>query len=515
MLGNHQIEAISVLFGVVTFSLAISSYLGMIAHEVLFPLDLVAVSWLVFNLDVPHLAAGEFFKPIQRLPSIIFALTSYLGWRSIEISYAPIVIVILALSLVGSLAALNHFINWENARPRLRNRLRAVLEANRRVDPLFEKKRAVVFWGLISAKETTLVTVMDVLLRPVFAVYFGLLGLTLVIAVLDQLVPAVLIITPVLVFWGFSKTRWPSATRNPFRFLLSVWKLKDRVEEQLSRGILRLFFNPFGFLSFFVLFFCILYALAGLFVIGSFTWTLLSDLQHSPMTKLSLIVLIISGFLPVFVFPGYVGFCLLLSAAGAARTVRLPAHPYSFLAYCIITLLIVGPTRSEIVGIISETQFRSHMLPFIALSGTIIFSINLARGLRPASIFNRNALLTSLFPFFLFFVYSADLGPNLLFELAAFTILWLGITLLFSSLTGTGKYRKIGAILVSLGFIGNCVYFYFENMMAVSMLAAVGLIFVTLVFLFPTKQTERILTTAFGIREEVVENSAVSEPPES
>jgi hypothetical protein len=506
--GSRRLYTIQAVVSAGTFMLAVFTYAGWVPDKILFPLDATALALLVFGLDLPRLSTGEPLKPTQRIPSVAFGIILYAGLRY-EIVSHPLFLVFALVSMTvawsGSVVWINRSIDWFNVGTRLKKRLQAATEAARHEDPAFEKKRASILWGLISAKSSS-ITTLGVLLYPVAAGYIGLMLLVAAIAVLEQVASAALLATPFLFLWSILriKASRPAGRRAKLlRRLVTAWKVKEDREDLIARGIVRSLFTPIGLLSFFVMCACVFLALVGMRVMWEFFVLGFRILVPNVIATLILLGFFCSA---VFLYPGYLAFCLFLHARGR-KTPRVPAFAYLWLCFSLGTMFAVSsPLIDVVVNMLSRAGFQQHLFPAISFFAAIIIAINVAAESRPITKFNQHALLVALSSVTVLILWIAKLGTDFYLGMACLVLMLFGITLLMKKPVNVELrgQRRIGGILLSLSFLVATIWLAMVEMMIVVPLTLTTWI-LSLYLFFRGKRGERILKVILGVREELIE----------
>ena len=505
--GSHHLNAIQAALSAGAFVVATIAYAGWIPDSILFPLDAVVLALLVFGLDLPRLSTGETLKLTQRLPSVAFAIILYAGVRYQDPSFLIFALVSMTITWTGSLVWLNRSVDWLNVRTRLRKRLQAATEAAKREDPVYDKKRVSVFWGLITASGSSFVT-LGVLMYPVGAGYIGVMLLVAVIAVLEQLASVALLVTPVLFLWSVVQIRQPRRARQKVGLLQGLetaWNVKEDRESLIARGIVRSLFTPIGVLSFIIMCACVFLAIVGMMLMWGF---LVSGSRMLTPSIVAMLVLLSFFCAAVLLFPGYLAFCLFLHTCGR-KTLRLPAFTYLWLCFCMGTMLVMfSPLNDVVVSLLSEAGLQLHLIPAVSLASAFIIAGNIAAEPRPITKFNQHILLVGLCPiiFLLLWFGRTGMGTGFYLGLVFVVLLLFGITLLMKKpVNGELRgQRRIGGILLSLSFLVATIWLAMMEMMIVVPVTLAAWV-LSLCLFFRGKRGERILKAILGVREELIE----------
>jgi len=506
--GSRHLDTIQATLSAGAFVVAAFAYVRWIPNSILFPLDAVVLALLVFSLDLPRLSTGETLKLTQRLPSVAFAIILYAGLRYQDSSILVFTLVSMTIAWTGSLVWLNRSVDWLNVRTRLRKRLQTAIEAAKREDPVYDKKRVSVFWGLITGSGRSFVT-LGVLTYPVGAGYIGVMLLVAVISMLEQWASIALLVTPVLFLWSVAHIRRPRRALHEaglLQRLATAWDMKEDREDLIARGIVRSLFTPIGLLSFIIMCACVFLAIVGIMLMGSF---LASGFHMFTVSIIDMLVLLSSFCVAVLLFPGYLGFCLFLHICGR-KMLHLPAFTYLWLCFCLgIMLAMFSPLNDVVMSILSRAGLQVHLFPAISLASAFIIASNIAAECRPITKFNQHILLAGLSPiiFLLFWFGRSGLGTDFYLGLLTVALLLFGITFIMQRPVDapvTGRTR-IGAVFLSLAFLVATVYFAAEEMIVIVPVTLATWV-LTLYFFSAGKRSKRILKAILGMREELVES---------
>ncbi len=505
--GSRYLDTIQAALSAGVFMLATFAYAGWVSDSILFPLDAVVLALLVFGLDLPRLSTGETLKLTQRLPSVAFAIILYADVHNQDPFFLAFTLVSMTIAWTGSLVWLNRSVNWINPGARLKKRLQAATETAKHEDPVFDKKRISIFWGLITTRGSSFLT-LGVLMYPVAAGYIGVMLFVAVIAALEQFASVALLVTPVLFLWSIVQIQRSRRARQRvglFERLETAWKAKEDREDLIARGIVRSLFTPVGVLSFIVMCACVFLTMVGMMLMWGF---LVSGSRMLTPSIVAMLVLLSFFCAAVLLFPGYLAFYLFLHTC-SRKMLHLPAFTYLWLCFCMGTMLVMfSPLNDAVMSFLSKAELQLHLIPAVSLASAFIIAGNIAAEPRPITKFNQHILLVGLSSviFLLLWFGRTGMGTGFYLGLVFVVLLLFGITLLMKKPVNVELrgQRRIGGILLSLSFLVATIWLAMIEMMIVVPVTLAAWV-LSLCLFFRGKRGERILKAILGVREELIE----------
>jgi hypothetical protein len=507
---SHRSELLATAFGVIAFTLGVIAYLLGTNSSYLLPFDIAALVWLIYDINVPRLILGYDLPPVTASPFIVASACSYVGLTSgrSELTYPAMAVIITCF--LFALVQLNKFIEPEKLHGSLRGRLEASERKNLLEDSDYPRKKAILFWGLIKIKEAEMLTLGDVLLLPVTAAFFGLLLIVYALTLASKFGPLLLIETIVIVALNFlrlGKTRIRKLLRmGPTRFLVEAWSATDRVEEGFSKRIIRLLRKPYGLLYFWGLIASTVFAVAAVYVFGSFVTVgasvVLGMRNRDALRLISTLVLLNFGYLPAFLFPVYLSLSMIRFTYDRGSP-QLPRYPLLWLTYSILTLsFFIVRFGSNHFGVSSSLLILGP-----ACIGTLLILSALFQ--EPVPVRKRDEVKFAIGILVLLAFFVVQAGGNQFLTGAGIGItilLWYSISLLMSESLARpfSKSQKVGVVSLSATFALASLIFVANGDTALGLLAGFGSLLVWFVLL-PKEKTNKVAKNIFGISEEIIE----------
>jgi hypothetical protein len=298
------------------------------------PLDLLTLSWLVYDLDPTRLAMNSKTPRADRLISVIVTTPVYFAFIQQDRILSLFTVILTAILFVVSTVHTNNSIDFAKLRGSTYRQLESVKMAHASVDPNYTRKRAIIFGGLLKTSTVKLMTFGEVVLFRIFAAFCGMIILAFFFVVVQFLGPLIFITGPLIIATNLARLGRDGLQailrRGPLGFVIKAWSFTDQAEQFFSRRVVRLMLAPRGLFYFWEFVISLIFGAVAIGVFGSF---LLG--QNTPYL-LSILVLLSLGYLPAFVFPAYLSLSL-INFLYRQKDAKLPSHPSVWLAYSIGT----------------------------------------------------------------------------------------------------------------------------------------------------------------------------------
>ncbi len=505
---SQRSQILAAAFGISAFILGTLAYFLGTNQNLLVPFDIAALCWLVYDTNIPRLIIGYSLPRVTAFPFIIGATCAYsaLLIGRPELTY-PVLAAIL-ICFFFALALINKSIEPERLHGSLKKRLEAAEKKNLLLDADYPRKRAILFWGLITMQEKQMVILGDVLLLPVVTAFFGLVLIVYLLSLASTLGPLLLIETAAIVVLNLLRLGKMRIRRllhgGPLRFLVETWSATDRVEEGFSKRIIRVLRRPHGLLYFWGLVASCIFALVAVYVFGTFV-TITASMALGMRTPdlallISILILLNVGYLPAFLFPAFLSISMIRFTYDRGAP-KLPKYPLLWLAYSIIMLsfFILLPNTNQL-GLKG-----SFFIVGPAFFGTLLIVSALLQKPVPLRKRDEFKFAVGIILVVSFFVLQSG-GDRLLMGsgIAITILLWYGIGQIMSDPLAqpfTIK-QKIGVVSLSLAFAFTGALFWSHNDRAPALLAGFGSILVW-IYLLPKEKANKLGNTIFGIKEEI------------